>query len=87
MPIVYILKSLITNEYYIGCTEDFPRRLKEHEKGNVQSTKPLRPLQVMLIQEYQSLSKARKIEKRLKKLKRKDYIDKIVKDGYIKMDD
>jgi len=36
-------------------------------------------------QEFGSLAIARKIERKIKKLKRKDYIEKIVTDGYIKM--
>ena len=40
---------------------------------------------VVFSQEYDNLEQARKIERRLKKLKRKDYIQKIIADGYIKM--
>jgi len=40
---------------------------------------------LVLSQEYATLLEARKIENRLKKLKRKDYIEKIIIDGYIKM--
>ncbi len=86
MPWVYILESVKTKKYYIGCTDDYQRRILEHNAGKVPSTKWLRPLRIALVQEYPSLSKARKIEYRLKKLKRKDYIKKIVGDGYIKMD-
>jgi len=42
-------------------------------------------LELVLSQEYDSLEMARSIERRIKKLKRKNYIEKIVKDGYIKM--
>ena len=38
-----------------------------------------------LVQEYSSLELARKIERKLKDMKRKDYIEKMVKDGYIKL--
>ncbi len=40
---------------------------------------------IVLVQEYDSIEVAIKIERKLKKLKRKDYIEKIVKDGYIKV--
>ena len=40
---------------------------------------------MVLKQEYPSLSEARMVESRLKKLKRKDYIEKIITDGCIKM--
>ena len=36
-------------------------------------------------QEYKELRQARKIERKIKELKRKDYIEKIIDDGYIKM--
>jgi len=40
---------------------------------------------IVLTQEYKTLECARKVERKLKKLKRKDYVEKMVKDGYIKM--
>jgi len=36
-------------------------------------------------QKYQTIEEARAVEKRIKNLKRKDYIEKIIKDGYIKI--
>ncbi len=38
---------------------------------------------LVLKQNYSSLETARKIERKIKKLKRKDYIEKMVKEGYI----
>lgn len=40
---------------------------------------------LVLSQEYKSLKMAREIEKRIKKLKRKDYIEKMIADGFIKI--
>jgi len=40
---------------------------------------------VVFSQQYPTIEEARKIEQRLKKLKRKDYITKIINDGYIKI--
>ena len=85
MSVVYILKSLKNNRYYIGSTMDFIRRLSQHQRGKVISTKNNRPFKVMLIQQYNSITKAKQIEYKLKRLKRKDYIEKIVLDGYIKI--
>ncbi len=36
-------------------------------------------------QKFETIADARAIEKKLKSLKRKDYIEKIIKDGHIKM--
>jgi len=83
---VYILKSIKFDRYYIGCTGDYLKRLEGHNRSFVKSSKAYRPYLLMVKQSYSTLSKARKIERKLKDLKRKDYIDRIVKDGIIKMD-
>lgn len=44
MYTVYILKSLKDGNFYIGRTNDFDRRFKEHNSGKVQSTKSRLPL-------------------------------------------
>ncbi|MFH0979731.1 MAG: GIY-YIG nuclease family protein [Candidatus Roizmanbacteria bacterium] len=82
---VYILKSIGFDKYYIGCSSDYLKRFKEHNKGLVKSSKAFKPYDLMIKQGYLTLSKARKIEKRLKDLKRKDYIDRIVEEKVIKM--
>jgi hypothetical protein len=41
--------------------------------------------ELVLIQPYESLEMARRIEKKIKYLKRKDYIEKMVSSGYIKL--
>ena len=57
----------------------------QHENGHTQTTRNMDDPQLVFKQAYPSLEMARKIENRLKKLKRKDYIEKIINDGYIKM--
>jgi len=85
MAWVYILKSIQFGSYYIGSTTDDKKRIRQHINGKVKSTKYLRPLEVKLVQEYKTNILARRIEKKLKALKRKDYIDKIVREGLIKI--
>lgn len=51
----------------------------------MKSTKNLRPFEIMLVQEYVNITIAKQVEYKLKKLKRKDYIEKIIKDRHIKM--
>lgn len=85
MAFVYILRSLKNNYFYIGSTINFKNRYIKHTRGLVESTKNLRPLKIELVQEYKTLKEAREIELRLKKLKRKDYLEKIIKEGIIKM--
>ena len=85
MANVYILESLRDGRYYIGSTIDLETRLKHHLGGHTPSTKRFGEIKLVFSQQYDSLREARIIEKRLKKLKRKDYIKKIIEDGYIKM--
>jgi putative endonuclease len=43
MYFVYLLKSIKTGKYYIGCTKDCNKRLIEHNSGKTKSTKNYRP--------------------------------------------
>ncbi len=81
---VYILKDM-RNKFYIGSTTDLKRRLYQHSKNHTHTTHRMQKPNLVLVQEYPSLKIARKIEGKIKKLKRKDYVEKIIKDGYIKI--
>ena len=82
--IIYILKSE-DGRLYIGSTTDLKRRLEQHKTGHTWSTQRLKNFKLVFSQEYPDLTQARKIELRLKKLKRKDYLEKIIQDGYLKI--
>ena len=84
MAHVYILQSLRDGRYYIGSTANLKQRLAHHQSGATPSTKRFGSVKLILSQEYQSLAEARLVEKRLKKFKRRDFIEKIIADGYIK---
>ena len=81
---VYILKNA-SDRFYIGSTDDVQRRLKQHLTGSTQTTRNMGTFELVLTQGYDSLRQARKVERKLKNLKRKDYIEKIVKEGYIRI--
>ena len=85
MAYLYILKSLRDGRYYIGSTSNIEQRLRHHKGGYTPSTKRFGEVELIFKQYYELLKDARIIEKKLKKLKRKDYLDKIIKDGFIKM--
>ena len=84
MSYVYILKS-DNNRYYIGSTLDLKRRIKQHENGHTHTTQRLSNFKLVFSQKFDNIKQARNIELGLKKLKRKDYIENIVRDGFIKM--
>ncbi|MBI2012711.1 GIY-YIG nuclease family protein [Candidatus Curtissbacteria bacterium] len=84
MAYVYFLKSE-KGKFYIGSTLNLKQRIKHHEGGFTPSTKRLGKIALVFSQEYPTLKEARYIERRLKSLKRKDYIERIIRDGFIKM--
>ena len=86
MAYVYILQSVKNGRFYIGSTEDITTRLHAHSSGGVKATKNLLPLKIVFKQEYSDYAVAHKIERKLKELKRRDYIEKIIQDGKIKIE-
>jgi putative endonuclease len=72
---VYILKSEVVNRYYIGCTTDDAKRLKEHNLGKTKSTKPYRPWKLIYKELYTNKQEAYKREWHLKHPK--GYLEKI----------
>ena len=85
MAYVYILQNQIKNWYYLGSTTDLARRLIQHERGDHSSSKRIAPFKLVFKQEYNDIREARYVERRLKKLKRRDFIEKIIKEGVIKI--
>lgn len=83
MCFVYILKT--ERGYYVGSAANPEERLKQHISGKTHSTKRMGKLELVFLQKFSSTLEARRIERKIKKLKRKDYIEKIINDGYIKL--
>ncbi|MFZ2226273.1 MAG: GIY-YIG nuclease family protein [Candidatus Moraniibacteriota bacterium] len=85
MAFVYILQSKKDSRFYVGSTNDLERRISEHKNGKTPSTKRFGGIELVFNQEYVFLNDARRIERKLKKLKRRDYLEKIIQDGFIKI--
>ena len=81
---VYIIKNN-KGRLYIGSTDNLERRLRQHKSGCTQTTRNMGEIELVFRQNFENLKMARIIERRLKKLKRKDYIEKIIKEGFIKI--
>jgi len=65
MWFVYILHCS-NGEYYKGCTSNLDERLSRHQKGNVQSTKDLLPVQLIAYTAFTDKYRAYEFEKYLK---------------------
>ena len=81
---VYILRSLKSGRYYVGSATDVNKRVDEHNRGQMRSTKAFCPFELVFKQGFETYAQARGIEARLKKYKRKDFLEKIIRDGRIK---
>lgn len=71
--------------YYIGSSVTPLERVCEHNSGKVTATRSKGPWVIRFTQLFSSVTEAREMEYRLKRLKRRDYIEEIIKDGFIKM--
>lgn len=67
MFFVYILHSEEFDTYYIGQTSDVKERLKRHNNGEVNSTKPYTPWKPVLSIDKPTRSEAMALEKKIKK--------------------
>ena len=63
----YILKSKKDGEFYTGCTKDLKLRFEEHKKGEVESTKDRRPLELIYYEACKNNIDARHREMYLKR--------------------
>lgn len=63
---VYVLESLKHKDLYVGYTNDLNKRIKEHNRGLVFSTKPYLPWRIIFFEAYRNEKDAKRREKYLK---------------------
>ncbi|MGQ0829134.1 MAG: GIY-YIG nuclease family protein [Bacteroidota bacterium] len=71
---VYAIKSINRNYLYVGLTNNFDRRFKDHNQGYNRTTKPYTPFKLILKEKYPNRIQARKREKYLKSGIGKEYL-------------
>ena len=69
MPAVYILQSQTSGRFYIGCAEDPPARLAEHNRGQTKSTRGRGPWLLVYQEQFTTSSQALARERQLKSWK------------------
>ena len=74
MYYVYVLKSEINGDIYIGYSTDLRRRLKEHNDGRSTFTKVYRPWVLIYYEAYRKREDATKREVELKGHKAKEFL-------------
>jgi putative endonuclease len=82
MYYVYLLHSAEAREFYVGFTEDFIKRVKAHNAGEVTSTKLKRPWKIIYLEGYLNKQDALGREKFLKSGSGKKYLRKQLKNYF-----
>ncbi len=67
MPYVYILKSLKDSKKYTGSTLNLDKRIQQHNKGYVKSTRHRKPFVLYAYQVCKTIGEASVLEKKYKR--------------------
>ena len=73
MYYVYILESRVDGDFYKGSTEDYLKRLDEHNTGQSNFTRTKMPWKLIFVRRFDTKREALIEEKRLKKCN-KEYL-------------
>ena len=71
---VYVLRSLKDHQFYTGYTSDLTKRIQQHKKGLVISTKNRLPVELVYFEGCKNQQDATKREKYLKTTYGKRYL-------------
>lgn len=66
---VYIIKSINSNVYYIGCSNNINKRLLEHNKGYSIYTNKNKPWKIVHCEKFNNQKEAYAREKQIKSYK------------------
>ena len=75
---VYVLISKKDGSTYVGYTNDINRRIKEHNNGNVESTRNKKPFELIYFEGYKNNKLAINREMYLKTGWGRNYIKKVI---------
>ncbi len=75
---LYILKSKVSDKYYIGISQEPEVRLHYHNTLETGFTSRYRPWGIVFVKEYPTKEGARKIETKIKKWKSRVMVEKIL---------
>lgn len=81
MYFVYVLRSKIKNWIYVGSTNDVLRRFSEHERGNVRSTSPYKPFELVFYEGFLAKTDAVRREDYLKTSKGKSTLRMMLRES------
>jgi putative endonuclease len=73
MYYVYILESEVDGDFYKGSTQDYMKRLEQHNNGESEFTATKRPWKLIFVQVFETKKEALIQEKKLKRCN-KEYL-------------
>lgn len=77
---VYILKSNLDGNFYVGSTGNLEDRLKRHFAGRSKATKHRLPLRLVWFRQFNNKSEAVKTERYIKKCRNHQFIEKLIQE-------
>lgn len=83
---VYVLRSIKDRKLYSGYTSDLRKRLKAHNKGEVESTKNRRPFKLIYYEAYLRQHDATTREKFFKTQWGRNYLRRVLRNYWIEVD-
>ena len=83
MYYTYVLKSIADGKLYIGYTTNLKKRFKEHNKGDVPSTKPRKPFELVFYESFKNKKDAKRREQYFKTTKGKSSLYQILRDSLV----
>ncbi|MBI2099300.1 GIY-YIG nuclease family protein [Candidatus Uhrbacteria bacterium] len=78
MAFTYILLT-VKGKYYIGSAENLEKRIKQHENGEVMSTKSALPIMLVYKEYFHNRAEAQKKEYKIKSWKSRRLIESLIK--------
>jgi predicted GIY-YIG superfamily endonuclease len=85
MYYLYVLQSLReSRKLYVGMTNEFRRRLREHLSGNVHTTKRMLPIKLIFFEGFVAKKDASRRERYFKTSKGKSSLKQIIRESIIK---
>jgi putative endonuclease len=78
MIFLYVIRSKVNGDLYVGICKDIANRLNEHTRGKNRYTKGLKPWKVVYSEEFIDWKSAREKEKYYKSGVGKEYLKKIL---------
>jgi putative endonuclease len=80
--LVYIIKAVSRNWFYVGLTANIEERLEDHNNNKNKSTKGFSPFKLIFVQVFKDRKTARDFEKFLKVRNNKEILLDLVKPGW-----